>query len=145
MIAFTVEQTHWGRDEARLGQVRRRVFVVEQGVPEALEWDAADATATHFLANTLDGQPIGCARLLPDGHLGRMAVLAEWRGHGVGSALLAAATVAARAQGMPTLELSAQVHATPFYAKAGFIVDGDVYDEAGIPHVRMYRPLDGGR
>lgn len=142
MTAFTVEQTDWPADAARLGAVRRTVFIDEQGVPEALEWDAADASATHFLAQTLEGQPIGCARLLPDGHLGRMAVLREWRGLGVGTALLGAATAVARHRGIARLDISAQVHAEPFYAKAGFEAVGAVYEEAGIAHVRMQKRLD---
>lgn len=138
MTAFTVQQTDWSRDAARLGTVRRRVFIEEQGVPEHLEWDAADATAIHFLALTLDGQAVGCARLLPDGHIGRMAVLPDWRGLGVGAALLAAAVSAARRTGARLVQLSAQLHAAPFYARAGFAVMGDPYEEAGIPHVRMH-------
>lgn len=141
MTAFTVEQTDWSRDAARLGAVRRSVFIDEQGVPEALEWDADDATATHFLALTLDGQPLGCARLLPGGQLGRMAVLRDWRGRGVGTALLAAALGVARGRGLRTLDLSAQVHAAPFYAQAGFSRVGEVYEEAGIAHVRMRKTL----
>lgn len=141
VTAFTVQQTDWSHDAARLGAVRRRVFIEEQGVPEHLEWDTADATAIHFLALTLDGQPVGCARLLPDGHIGRMAVLPDWRGLGVGTALLAAAVGTARSTGIALLELSAQLHAAPFYARAGFVAVGDRYQEAGIPHVCMQKNL----
>lgn len=141
MTAFTVQQTDWSLDAARLSAVRRRVFIEEQGVPEHMEWDAADATAIHFLALTLDGQPMGCARLLPDGHIGRMAVLPDWRGLGVGTALLAAVVGTARRTGAAQLELSAQLHAAPFYSKAGFVAVGDRYQEAGIPHVCMQKIL----
>lgn len=137
MATFTISTTDWAHDAPCLGAVRRTVFIDEQGVPEALEWDAHDATALHLLAMTVEGEPIGCARLLPDGHVGRMAVLPAWRGHGVGQALLAAAIHAARNRGLTTLQLSAQTHAAAFYARAGFIAMGEEYEEAGIPHVAM--------
>lgn len=137
----TLIATDWDRDAARLAAVRRTVFIEEQGVPEALEWDEHDPVSVHFLALAQDGTPIGCARLLPDGHIGRMAVLPAWRGRGVGRALLDAAIEAARVRGYPTLHLSAQTHAAAFYARAGFAVDGPEYEEAGIPHVAMHRAL----
>ncbi|MBI1283570.1 MAG: GNAT family N-acetyltransferase [Thiobacillus sp.] len=142
MTAFTIEETNWARDAERLAAVRRAVFIDEQGVPEALEWDEHDALALHFLATTLDGSPIGCARLLPDGHVGRMAVLPAWRGHGVGRSLLAAVLNAARARGHAELRLSAQTHAADFYLQAGFVAHGAEYEEAGIPHVAMRKRLN---
>ena len=142
MAAFTLSETSWVRDAEHLAAVRRAVFIDEQGVPEALEWDEHDAVALHFLATTLDGSPIGCARLLPDGHVGRMAVLPAWRGHGVGRSLLAAVLNAARARGHAEIRLSAQTHATDFYLRAGFVTQGTEYEEAGIPHVAMRKRLD---
>ena len=141
MAAFTIRETDWGRDAMRLGVVRRAVFIEEQGVPEAMEWDEHDAVSLHFLAVDDDGTPIGCARLLPDGHVGRMAVLPAWRGRGVGRALLAAILRAAQERGHRTLMLSAQTHAAGFYARAGFAVVGEEYEEAGIPHVAMRKSL----
>ena len=141
MGTFTIGETDWGRDATRLGAVRRAVFIDEQGVPEALEWDEHDAVSVHFLAVADDGTPIGCARLLPDGHVGRMAVLQAWRGRGVGRALLAAVLATAQARGHRTLRLSAQTHAAGFYARAGFAALGPKYEEAGIPHVAMQKPL----
>ena len=142
MTAFTLTETRWSRDAEHLAAVRRAVFIDEQGVPEALEWDEHDAVALHFLATTLDGSPIGCARLLPDGHVGRMAVLPAWRGHGVGRSLLAAVLNAARVCGHDELRLSAQTHAAGFYLRAGFVTQGTEYEEAGIPHVAMRKRLD---
>lgn len=139
MPAFTLYETDWACDAARLCAVRRAVFIEEQGVPEALEWDEHDAVSLHVLATTLDGTPIGCARLLPDGHMGRMAVLPAWRGCGIGQALLAAILGAAQARGLGTLKLSAQTHAAGFYAAAGFTAVGAEYEEAGIPHVAMQK------
>jgi predicted GNAT family N-acyltransferase len=142
MTAFTLSETNWARDAEGLAAVRRAVFIDEQNVPEALEWDEYDAVAQHFLATTLDGSPIGCARLLPDGHVGRMAVLPAWRGHGVGRSLLAAVLNAARARGHAELRLSAQTHAADFYLRAGFVTQGAEYEEAGIPHIAMRKRLD---
>ena len=139
---FTILETGWTHDAGRLSAIRRAVFIDEQGVPEALEWDADDADAKHLLAVLADGTPIGCARLLPDGHIGRMAVLPAWRGRGVGRALLAAAIRLARAQGHATIRLSAQTHAAKFYADAGFVAEGDPYEEAGIPHIAMQKCLN---
>ncbi len=141
MAAFTISETNWAHDAARLVVVRRAVFIDEQAVPEVLEWDEYDAVSTHWLALAGDGSPIGCARLLPDGHLGRMAVLPAWRGRGIGRALLDAVLHAARMRGERLIRLSAQTHAAGFYADAGFVADGSVYEEAGIPHVAMQKTL----
>ena len=141
MTDFTLQETSWSRHAEELGRVRRKVFIEEQGVPATLEWDGDDPGALHLLAQAIDGEPIGCARLLPDGHLGRMAVLIDWRGRGVGQALLAAALRAARIRGHTLVQLSAQSHAVAFYVRAGFVSIGPVYEEAGIPHVSMQKSL----
>lgn len=141
MTAFILHETDWTRDALRLSAVRRAVFIDEQGVPEAMEWDEHDAASLQVLALTLEGTPIGCARLLPDGHVGRMAVLPAWRGYGIGKALLAAVQSAARARGFAMIKLSAQTHAAGFYAAAGFVTVGREYEEAGIPHVAMQKTL----
>jgi predicted GNAT family N-acyltransferase len=91
------------------------------------------------LASGPDNEPLGTGRLLPDGHIGRMAVLAAWRGKGVGTALLYHLLEAARQRGMSQLALNAQTSAVPFYRRFGFIPEGGEFVEAGIPHVRMVR------
>lgn len=141
MPDFSILVTDWAHEQARLSAVRRAVFIDEQGVPEALEWDAADAASLHFLVVDGAGQAIGCARLLPDGHIGRMAVLPGWRGRGVGRALLAAVLETAQARRHGTLRLSAQTHAAGFYSRAGFVAVGREYEEAGIPHIAMQKVL----
>jgi predicted GNAT family N-acyltransferase len=138
---FVVRRCRWRDAEAALRFVRHAVFVVEQRVAESLEWDAMDDPSVHALAVDERGRPIGCARLLPDGHIGRVAVLAAWRRHGVGSALLDALTREARARGDARVMLNAQVSAIPFYARHGFVVHGAVFDEAGIAHQAMERSL----
>ncbi len=133
---FEVRLVAWDEAREALASVRRAVFVVEQNVPEDLEWDEADAVSLHALA-TADGVPIGTARLLPGGHIGRIAVLREWRGQGAGNALLASMLAAARERGIETAVLNAQVQALDFYRRHGFAAGGDVFLDAGIPHRTM--------
>lgn len=130
-----VEEVRWATHQTVLQSIRHAVFIVEQGIDPADEWDHRDANCRHFLSY-LDQTPVGCARLL-DGHtIGRMAVLASARGQHVGSHLLVACLTAIRAtQG--TAVLGAQISAMPFYALHGFQPDGPVFDDAGIPHRRM--------
>lgn len=137
LYAFTLIVTDWQQQREALSAVRRKVFIEEQQVPELLEWDDEDADAIHLLAFGLDGEVVGCARLLHDGHLGRMAVLPEWRGHGVGTALLEQALALFREQCFEQVVLSAQTHAIGFYERAGFRVCSEIYDDAGIPHRDM--------
>lgn len=138
---YTIRLTDWGSDEAALKSVRHDVFIVEQQVPANLEWDAIDPECVHALAVDGEGEAIGCGRLLPDGHIGRMAVRREWRGRGVGSALLAALIDAATSRGDARVVLNAQVQAMPFYDRFGFSPVGEPFDEAGIPHHAMARRL----
>ena len=138
---FTVRLAGWAQDHAALRAVRTQVFIVEQAIPAALEWDEADADSTHALAVAPDGAPVGCGRLLPDGHIGRMAVLCDWRGRGVGAALLRTLVDLARARGHAAARLHAQTHALAFYAKQGFTPLGEVFYEAGLPHQTMHLAL----
>jgi len=137
----TVRVGDWSTDRAALQSIRHSVFVIEQDVPVELEWDGLDAQCTHLLAADADGQPVGCARVLSDGHIGRMAVLAPWRGRGVGRRLLQAAIAAAAAAGFEEAQLNAQTHALGFYEREGFIAHGPVFDDAGIAHRTMRRRL----
>lgn len=136
-----VRRADWEEDREVLRSIREQVFIEEQKVPKDLEWDDADADAIHFLAEDHRGTAVGTARLLPSGQIGRMAVMAERRGFGIGRALLDAAIEAARTEGRYSVFLHAQTHAQDFYAKAGFHAVGDEFDEAGIPHVQMEMTL----
>lgn len=137
---FRVRTADWSADRERLRAVREEVFVAEQGVPIELEWDEIDPLCQHVLAEDAEGHPIGTGRLLPDGHVGRMAVLSGWRGRGVGSALLRALMTIAAARGLREVVLNAQVQACDFYARHGFVAEGLVFAEAGIPHQCMRAP-----
>jgi predicted GNAT family N-acyltransferase len=130
----------WKDAGSALADIRRHVFIEEQSVPESLEWDGMDDDAVHVLA--LDAtHAIGCARMLSGGRIGRMAVLPEWRGRGVGRAMLETLIALSREQGLAHVSLSAQTHAIPFYAKSGFKVCSEIYDDAGIPHRDMVLTL----
>ena len=123
------------RDHAQ--SLRLEVFVVEQGVPIELEWDEADEVSTHAVAYDEAGQVVATGRLLPDGHIGRMAVRKSARGQGIGSEVLAALLQEAKHRQIHVLVLHAQTHAVDFYTKHGFQIEGDEFLEAGIPHRRM--------
>lgn len=130
----------WSEAREEASRIRFAVFVEEQRVPRDIELDAKDGECVHALAR-LDGKAVGTGRLLPDAHIGRMAVLKECRGTGVGGRILESLVAQARARGDREVVLSAQVHALPFYARHGFSVFGEVYEEAGIPHQDMRRRL----
>ena len=135
---ISVRLGSWAELAAEAAPIRLQVFVEEQRVPAEMELDEFDALSCHALA-LADGRPVGTGRLLPDGHIGRMAVQAAWRGRGVGAALLQALIAEAGRRGMAQLALSAQTHALGFYGRFGFLPEGEVYDEAGLPHQVMTR------
>lgn len=136
-----VELVDWGTAEAAIRAVRETVFVVEQGVPEDLEWDGLDPTCAHVLAWNAHGAAIGTARMQVNGTIGRMAVLKNWRGRGVGHALLHTLLDLAERQGLSRVTLSAQTHALGFYERAWFHVVGEPFMDAGIPHRKMVKEL----
>ena len=139
---FTVRPADWAIDRAALRAIRTRVFIEEQQVPEALEWDSDDERAVHVLVMAPDGTPVGTGRLLAAGRIGRvgrMAVLREWRGEGAGGALLTRLLELAGQLQLDSVVLHAQTHAVGFYARFGFQPEGAEFLEAGIPHRRMIR------
>lgn len=123
------------REDAQ--RLRIEVFVIEQGVPIELEWDEGDEVSIHAVAYDEAGQAIATGRLLPDGHIGRMAVSHAVRGKGIGSQVLKALLAEAAREGHTELVLHAQLHAWTFYARHGFVAEGEEFMEAGIPHRRM--------
>lgn len=131
----------WHEARDKVMPVRETVFVREQGVPPEIELDEADPTCRHAMAITRDGSVIGTGRLLRDGHVGRMAVLSEFRGKGVGARLLSSLIDEAKRLGMDEVVLNAQLTAEGFYARFGFQPEGEVFMEAGIAHREMRRRL----
>ena len=131
-------------DRAASFAVREAVFMGEQGVSEAEEWDGLDDACTHFLAASADG-PAGCARLLPKGDIAkvqRVAVMPAYRGTGLGRQIMQAVLDHARHEGFTTVILDSQTHALGFYEALGFIAHGPEFDDAGIPHRSMRLALD---
>jgi predicted GNAT family N-acyltransferase len=134
---LTIRVADWEGDQAGLRAVRTRVFVAEQSVSEEEEWDGLDPECRHVVAEAAAEGIVGTGRLHPSGKVGRMAVLPHWRGRGVGAMLLLRLVEEARAQGLDSLYLHAQVAVLGFYGRYGFVAEGDEFDEAGIPHRLM--------
>ncbi len=134
----------WKEAEVDAFLVRQEVFILEQGVPAELELDEFDSLATHALVYQ-DARCIGTGRLVnlsaKQAQIGRMAVLAKFRGKGIGKQILQKLVDLAASQGVQGIILHSQVSAIPFYEKLGFQAQGDVYDEAGIPHRNMMLTL----
>lgn len=144
-MEFKVSEIAWEEGSHELAAIRRQVFVVEQRVPEDLEWDGADRQCRHVVARDSSGRPVGTGRLLPDGHIGRMAVLAPCRGKGVGGAMLRLLIDMARCDGHAKTLLNAQTYAVPFYIKHGFSTQGEEFMEANIAHRAMGLALNPAR
>jgi predicted GNAT family N-acyltransferase len=126
----------WPDKQSELTSVRRTVFIEEQNVPESIELDDRDSECWHVLASD-DGKPIGTARMDQNGKIGRMAVLREYRGRGVGRQILQAIMEWGKSKGITDFHLSAQIGAVGFYEKMGFERSGGEFEEAGIMHVNM--------
>jgi predicted GNAT family N-acyltransferase len=135
-----IEVLPWEEARVHAAPIRFSVFVEEQGVPLEIELDAIDAQCVHAVVFE-DQTAVATGRLLPDGHIGRMAVLKAWRGRGIGSLLLGKLVELARARGEREVMLSAQAHAVAFYRAHGFVEEGAEYLEAGIRHQAMRRKL----
>ena len=135
-----IELLSWEQARAHASPIRFTVFCEEQGVPREIELDENDAVSVHAVVFD-EGKPVATGRLLPDGHIGRMAVLKDWRNRGLGGLMLERLIEKARERGDKRIVLSAQVHAVPFYRAHGFVPQGSEYMEAGIRHQEMIRRL----
>lgn len=127
----------WETHSPELCDVRRRVFVIEQKVPQEIEIDRFDPQVIHAIAEDREGRAIGTGRLSEDGKIGRIAVLKDWRGMGVGSAIVNTLIERAEATGMTPVYLHGQTRSMEFYEKLGFVAHGPEFLEAGIPHYKM--------
>ena len=135
-MTIVFKYTNWQQDKTGLSAVRRQVFIEEQNVPEALEWDEQDATAYHVLV-TDKQQAIATGRLVKTGQIGRMAVIKNYRNQGIATKILNMLLDISTKNNIQPIWLNAQLTAIPFYEKNGFICEGEVFDDAGIPHKRM--------
>lgn len=137
---YQVKQGIWDQLQQDAKLIRTLVFIQEQGIAEADEWDEQDAISQHFVIYDQD-QPIATARLLQNNSVGRVAVLKAYRGQGLGQMIMQEILAYARQQQRKFLHLSSQVHAISFYEQLGFAVQGEAYDECGIPHIEMIMPI----
>lgn len=134
IVAFDAE------NETYIRQIRNSVFVEEQAVDSAIDFDGKDKSAIHALAK-LDKKPVATGRMLEDGHIGRIAVLKKYRGRGIGSKIVLSLIKEAEIRGYSRIYLGSQKHALGFYSGLGFAAYGDEYVEAGIAHLSMERIL----
>lgn len=140
-MSVSVRLLDWKEAAERVMPLRMAVFVVEQHVPVELEQDEFDPVSVHAVAETADGTVVGTGRLLPDGHVGRMAVALNMRRRGVGERLLQALIGEAHRRRVAEVVANAQVSAEEFYLRHGFLSEGEIFMEAGIAHRVMRRPL----
>ncbi len=140
MSEFTVVVGDWHSLQQHAQHIRELVFVLEQDIAPEDEWDDQDPISTHFVVYDAD-QPIATARLLSNDHVGRVAVLKEYRSKGIGKLVMQEIIALAKQQQRKELILSSQVHATQFYSGLGFAVQGESYLDCGIPHVDMVMTL----
>lgn len=138
---YRIKQGRWKQFQQDAKLIRTQVFICEQGITEADEWDDQDVISQHFVIYDQD-QPIATARLLENNSVGRVAVLKAYRGQGLGQMIMLEIISYAQKQRRSVLTLSSQVHAISFYEKLGFTVQGDSYDECGIPHIEMTMSLN---
>ena len=138
---YSIIKANWPEQADVLKSIRESVFVIEQGVSSEIEWDGRDHLCQHVIAYSNTEQPIGTGRILPSGHIGRIAVIASWRGKEVGSAILKALINLAEENSddnnIDNVYLNSQTHAIPFYQRFGFVSEGDIFIEAEIPHQKM--------
>ena len=136
-MKYKIAHTSWNQHKKELSEIRRKVFIEEQQVPEELEWDEFDETSHHVLAMDNNNNPVGCGRIKADGQIGRMAVLNSWRNKGIGNAILTALIEHAIKSSLNEIHLHSQISAIGFYKKSGFIINSDEFMDAGIPHKTM--------
>jgi predicted GNAT family N-acyltransferase len=137
-VSYRITLGDWPAQREKAEKVRREVFIVEQNIPVHLEWDEMDKLSVHAVAIDESGKPLGTGRLLPDGHIGRMAVVAVHRGSGIGGAILTALMDEAKKRGHTAVMLNAQIQVQVFYEHFGFTREGEEFMDAGIPHVFMH-------
>jgi predicted GNAT family N-acyltransferase len=145
-MTYNIIPTTWQTDSESLREIRELVFIQEQQIPVTDEWDDKDETATHFLVRTAQGRVIACARLLIENyagknvfHVGRVAVLAQYRAHGVGRELMNVIISHCKQHHSDCrIYLHAQTSRQRFYTHLGFAAQGVVFMDAGIPHIEMW-------
>lgn len=146
-MTYTIISTDWQTHQTPLRHIRELVFIREQQVPVADEWDDKDEAAIHFLVRSTEGKAIACARLLTEVyagknvfHIGRVAVLAEYRHQHIGRELMNAIVSYCKEQHPGyRIYLHAQTSRQRFYEHLEFVASGPIFMDAGIPHIEMWR------
>jgi predicted GNAT family N-acyltransferase len=138
---FSVVIANWSIDNETIQAIRTEVFIQEQSVPVALEWDGLDDQATHLLVFTYNHKAVATLRLLDDGHIGRVAVLKPFRRLGIATAMMQTALKILQQRHISNISLDSQQEVIPFYQKLGFQTIGSVFMDAGIPHIKMRKQL----
>jgi len=139
---WVIRNAEWETESALLYEVRSAVFIKEQGVDVSIERDGKDHQCYHSLAHDSSGKVLGTGRLSPEGKIGRLAVMKDWRGLGIGSGIMRNLIKQSELLGMLRTFLHSQVSATEFYESLGYQKEGPIFDEASIPHVVMFRESD---
>ncbi len=139
---WVIRNAEWETESTLLYEVRSSVFVEEQGVDVSIERDGKDDQCYHSLAHDGTGKVLGTGRLSPEGKIGRLAVLKEWRGSGIGSEIMRNLIKQSESLGMIRTYLHSQVSVTKFYELLGYRQEGPIFDEASIPHILMLRESD---
>jgi predicted GNAT family N-acyltransferase len=139
-IDLSIEQVKWQGMESHLRHIRTVVFIEEQQVPEEMEWDEFDEICIHVIAE-MNGEYVATSRLLETGQIGRMAVLKAYRNKSIGSKMLEKLLSIAKSKGMSSVFLNAQIDAVDFYKKFDFKEEGGIFEDVGIPHIKMTKQL----
>lgn len=134
---YSIQMVNWSDHWNEIKSIRTQVFIIEQHVPEKLEWDGLDENAIHVIAVNKNKKPVGTGRLLPTGQIGRMAVLQNERNKGIGSDILKKLIKYASENLTSVLFLNAQLYAIDFYERHGFVRVGEIFEDANIPHCKM--------
>ncbi len=132
--------TYANIEKEEIRSIRDSVFIQEQEIDPTIEFDGLDASAVHAVVYS-DGKPVGTGRILDDGHIGRIAILKQFRGQGFGAKVVLSLVDEATKNGYPRVYLGSQKHAIDFYAKLGFQPFGEEFIEAGIAHLSMEKHL----
>jgi len=140
-MKYLIQTTSWNENKKALSEVRKKVFIEEQNVPEELEWDEYDQDCTHVLVTDEKNKPVACGRLKADGHIGRMAVLKDHRATGIGKSMLNELISHAQSLHIKKVFLHAQISAISFYEKQGFKVSSEEFMDANIPHKSMEKTV----
>ena len=132
---------NWATAAAEIISVRRKVFVVERRFDKKMLYDKFDTDSFHLIATNEGEQTIGCGRLTRDGRLGRIAVLIDQRGKGIGTMILGRLIKIAEQNQIKNISLNTERDLVNFYQQQSFAETGPVYMKQGVPYQHMIKHL----